>query len=229
MKTIGLIGGTTWVSTVDYYRIINQEVNRRLGGVNSAKLILRSLNFQDVLDTQIRKDDEALKDILLEAAFSLKKAGADALLLCANTMHKFAPPVELSTGLPVIHIADETAREIQVRNLNKVGLLGTRITMEETFYHDRLTTYGIETLVPDIDDRIFIARVIYDELSKEIFKTESRERFISIMEKLVTRGAQGIILGCTEIPLLVTAKDTEIPMFNTLEIHALAAARYLCG
>jgi aspartate racemase len=186
------------------------------------------LNFQEVLDTQLRKDDASLKEIVLRAASSLKNAGVDAFLLCANTMHKFSADVEEKTGLPVIHIADVTAKEILAKNFNLVGLLGTSVTMEETFYHDRLKKHGIDTIIPDEDDRIFISKVIYEDLTREIFESETRKKFIEIMEKLVARGAQGIILGCTEIPLLVRPGDTDILMFNTLEIHALAGARYIC-
>lgn len=227
MKTIGLIGGTSWVSTVDYYRIINQEVNRQLGGHNSARLILYSVNFQDAYDLHHRKDFEGQRNLLLNAAMKLKAAGAEGLILCANTTHKYADYIEEKTGLPLIHIADETARVIQEKGISTVGLTGTATTMQESFYADRLMKYGIKTLVPSPEEQAYIHNAIFDELVKDILLDSTRQRLIDIMNELKNKGAEGIILGCTEIPLIVKPEHTPLVLFDTLTIHATAAARFV--
>ena len=229
MKTIGLIGGTGWVSTVEYYRIINEEGNRRLGAMNFPKIILYSVNFGEYDRLTSAGDLKGAMNLISDAAVKVEGAGAEMLLLCANTPHRFAEEIEKAVSMPLIHIAEETAKEIKRLNLNKIGLLGTRQTMELDFYRKRLYNNGIETLVPEEDERGFIQSTISDELLRNIFRRESKERFLAIIRRLADRGAQGIVLGCTEIPLLVKQEDISIPLFNTLEIHSLAAVRFSLG
>jgi aspartate racemase len=227
MKTLGLIGGTTWVSTTDYYRLINKEVNQKLGGHHSARLILYSINFQDAVTFQENKDFDGMKRLLTDAGKSLTEAGADGILLCANTIHKYADDVKKVTGLPLIHIADETGKAIVNEGFNSVGLLGTRPTMSEPFYRERLAGHGISTLVPSEKDQWFIHRAIFDELGKDIFLDETRQELLRIMNDLSKQGAEAIILGCTEIPLIIKPGHTDLPMFDTLQIHAKAAAGFI--
>jgi aspartate racemase len=227
MKTLGLIGGTTWVSTQDYYKHINKEVNRLLGGHNAAKLILYNLNFHEVVKLQDSKDFDGLKKLLTDAGSILQKAGVDGIMLCANTMHKYADAVTGITGLPLVHIADETAAEINKSGFKTAGLLGTKTTMEEPFYKERLKKHGITAIVPDEKDQVFLHRAIFDELGKDIFKDETRQEILRIMTGLYQRGAEGIILGCTEIPLIIKPEHTSIPLFDTLLIHARAGARFI--
>ena len=229
MKTIGMIGGTGWPSTLEYYKIINQETNRRLGGLNSAKIMLSSFNY-DEIDALNKKDDHAgVYKMVLEAAERLKKVSVDFLILCANTMHQYVDALEKETGLKVAHIADATAKEIRNKNISTIGLLGTRFTMEMDFYTKRLNQSGIESLVPEKHDRDFIHTAIMDELLKEQFKQETKKKFLSIISELQVKGADGIVLGCTEIPLLIKQQDTNLPVFNTLEIHAKAAVDFALG
>ena len=226
MKTIGMIGGTGWTSTLEYYRIINQETNRRLGGLNSAKIILSSFNYSEI-DVLNKKDDHAgIYKLVLDAAQRLKKASIDFLIICANTMHQYVDAIENETGLKVVHIADATAEEIKKKNIPKIGLLGTRFTMEMDFYKERFKKFGIESIVPDKPEREFIHSAIMDELLKEIFKSETKNKFHKIIDDLQNKGAEGIVLGCTEIPLLIKQKDVSIPVFNTLEKHAIAAVDF---
>jgi aspartate racemase len=227
MKTLGLIGGTTWVSTSDYYKIINKEVNRRMGGHHSAKLILYSIDFEQVVKYQKAGNFHGIERILTGAAKTLASAGIDAIILCANTMHKYAAAVEEAAGLPLVHIADETASEIHRAGFSTVGLLGTKTTMSEPFYKERLKSHGIDVLVPDDTDQEYINRVIFDELAKDVFRDETKEEILRIMNTLHQRGARGIILGCTEIPLIIRPGHTDITLFDTLQIHALAAARFV--
>ena len=227
MKTLGMIGGTTWVSTLDYYRNINTEVNRILGGLHSAKLVLYSINFQEAKDFVDKKDFTSMKNLLLEGVKKLVDTGVDGIMLCANTMHKYAEEVKSFTGLPLIHIADVTAAEINMQGLRTVGLLGTRITMEEPFYKDNLKGHGITTIVPETADQIYVNRVIFDELAKDIFTDKTRKRLLNIMERLHSMGAEGIILGCTEIPLIIKPGHTSLPMFDTLYLHSKAGARFI--
>ena len=226
MKTIGLIGGTTWVSTADYYKIINSETNRRLGKNYSGRILIYSFNFQDVLDLSMKQDVEGMTKLLCNAADILKEGGAECLLLCANTMHKYAEIVKQHAGLPLVHVTDETAREINEQGLSKVGLLGTKITMAQPFYKERLATHGIEALVPDEAQQDFINYIIFNELSKEEFKPETKARLIEIIEDLRSKGAEGVIMGCTEIPLILKQGDVDIPLFDTLTIHAMAAVEF---
>jgi aspartate racemase len=227
MKTIGLIGGTGWVSSAEYYRLINEMTNKRLGGLNFAYCVLYSLNYGD-LDLCNRENDTAgFKWLLREAAARLKSAKVDGLALCANTTHLAFDEIQELTELPMVHIADATGNEILKRGFRKVGLLGTKQTMEMDFYQTRLKAMGIDCVVPDLPDRDYIHDVIMNELLKSEFKDESRQKFIDIMQGLVGKGAEGVILGCTEIPLLVKQEDTEIPLFDTLHIHASAIVDFI--
>ena len=226
MKTIGMIGGTGWPSTLEYYRILNQETNRRLGGLSSAKIILSSFNYAEV-DALNKKDDHAgVYKLVLDAAQRLKRSSVDFIIICANTMHQYVEMLEVTLGLKIVHIADATAKEIKRQGISNIGLLGTRFTMEMDFYTKRLSDAGIKSIIPDQPDRNFIHTAIMDELIKEKLKTETRERFIKIINGLEARGAKGIVLGCTEIPLLLKQKDVSLPLFNTLEIHAKAAVDF---
>ncbi len=227
MKTLGLIGGTSWVSTLDYYKIINQEVNKELGDNNSGKIILYSINFNDLVENQKKKDFGAIENILADAGMSLRNAGVDKLMLCANTIHRYARAVSDRSGLDFVHIAHETAKVIKSKKVKKAGLLGTLPTMTESFYKDVLSSNGIDSLIPGEDDMKFIHRVIFKELSREIFKKETKERLLDICSDLVSRGSGGIILGCTELPLIIKQDDLKVPAFDTLRIHAEAGARYL--
>jgi aspartate racemase len=221
-----MIGGAGWPSTLEYYRIINHETNKRLGGLNSAKIILSSFNYE-MIDALNKKDDHAgVCELVLDAAQRLKKASADFLIICANTMHQYVDAIENETGLKVVHIADATAKEIKKKNIPTIGLLGTRFTMEMDFYKKRLQDTNIISLVPEKPERDFIHEVIMNELLKEIFKIETKDKFLKIINELTKRGAKGIVLGCTEIPLLLKQDDLNLPVFNTLEIHAKAAVDF---
>ena len=226
MKTIGIIGGTTWVSTADYYTLFNQKVNKALGGNHSARVILYSVDFDDVMTFKAEGRDDALKKMMLEAANLLDYAGAECLLLGANTMHMMADFIQERITIPLIHIGEETAKVIAAKGLKKVALLGTKVTMEKDFFHNKLAEYKIESITPGDDDRDFINNSIFTEFSKEIFTEETRARYTEIIAKLVQEGAEGIILGCTEIPILLKQKDFDIPLFNTTEIHANAAVKF---
>jgi len=226
MKTIGLAGGTGWISTVEYYRIINEEMNRRRGGLNFARCILFSVDYGDINECNRRNDREGVFRLMLDASEKLVACGAECLVICANTLHQFADEFERRLDIPLIHIATETAREIKKQGLEKIGLLGTRQTMEMDFYSKKLEENGIEVIVPEEDDRVFIQYVIDNEIMKGLFLKESKDRFIRIMKSLADKGARGIVLGCTEIPLLIKQADIELPVFNTLEIHARAAVEF---
>ncbi len=226
MKTLGLIGGTGWVSTVEYYRIINQQINERLGGLSSAKMVLYSVNQQEFRPATDESGLPAFTDYLTGIAKRLEMAGAECLILCANTPHMAADLVQKNIGIPLIHIADVTAKAILKQNMKRVGLLGTRMTMEQTFYRDRLARHGIETLVPDESQREYIHRTIMTELEKAILKDETRKKYLEIIDGLVGKGAEGIILGCTEIPLLIKQPDCSVPVFDTTTLHAMAAAEF---
>ncbi len=225
MKAIGLIGGMSWESTVPYYRQINETIKARLGGLHSARLVLYSVDFHDIEALQRAGDWQGAGEILAQAARSLEAARADFLVLCTNTMHKLAPTIEASVSIPLLHIADATAGEVLQAGHSVVGLLGTRFTMEQAFYRDRLTEkHGLQVVVPDAEDRAIIHRVIYDELCLGMVRAESRQEFRRIMNDLARQGAQAVILGCTEITLLVGAEDCAVPLFDTTAIHARAAA-----
>ena len=226
MKTLGLIGGTGWVSTVEYYRIINQQINERLGGLSSAKMLLYSVNQQEFRPATDEAGLGEFADYLTGIAKRLETAGAECLLLCANTPHMAADLVQKKIRIPLIHIAEVTAKAIVKRNMKKVGLLGTKFTMEQPFYKDRLAKFGIATLVPEESEREYIHRTIMTELEKAILKDETRKRYLEIIDSLVKRGAEGVILGCTEIPLLIKQSDCAIPVFDTTELHAMAAVEF---
>ena len=227
MKTIGLIGGMSWESSAEYYRVINETVRTKLGGLHSAKCILYSVDFAEIEVLQSQGKWQEAAHQMAEAAQSTERAGADFVVLCTNTMHKLADEIQASIHIPLLHIADATARAVKARGIRKVGLLGTHFTMEEDFYTGRLINqYGLEILTPDGPDRETIHRVIFDELCLGIVKRESRERYRIIMEKLAEAGAEGIILGCTEIELLVHDADSPVPLFPTAKIYAIAAAEY---
>jgi aspartate racemase len=224
MKTIGLIGGMSWESTVTYYRLINEGVKQRLGGLHSAKILLHSVDFHEIERLQHAGDWETAGTLLADSAHRLQRAGADFLVLCTNTMHKVAAAVEAAAEIPLLHIADATAHAINTAGLRTIGLLGTRFTMEQEFYRGRLEAqHGIGVIVPDAPDRELVHRVIYDELCLGAIREDSRERYRAIIARLVARGAQGIIFGCTEIGLLVSGADSPVPVFDTTAIHAASA------
>jgi aspartate racemase len=225
VKIIGLIGGMSWESTIPYYRQINETVKQRLGGLHSAKLILYSVDFHDV-ERMLRDSDwVGLGDSLANAAHTLESAGAHGLVLCTNTMHRVASVIESAVGIPLLHIADATADEIKRAGFATVGLIGTRVTMEADFYRDRLTTrHGLRVLVPNGRDRELLNQVIFEELCLGKLLDDSRAEFRRIMRELAANGAQAIILGCTEISMLVAQSDTSVPLFDTTNIHARKAA-----
>lgn len=225
MKTIGLIGGTGWVSTVEYYRLINEGINDKLGGLEFARCILYSLNYGDVEKHQ-KLGIESMFGLLKETADKLIEAGADCIALCANTLHLFFDRLDEVIEVPIIHIAQATAEEIKKNQMSKVGLLGTSITMESDFYSGVLKENGIETVIPEKEDRKYINDIILTELFHMNFKEETRQRFINIMKGLQAKGAQGIILGCTEIPLLINQDHTSLKLFNTLELHSKAIVNF---
>ena len=227
MKTIGMIGGMSWESTVPYYRLVNEAVARRLGGLHSAKVLLASVDFAEVEAMQRGGDWAAAARLLADTARSLERAGADFLVVCTNTMHKVADEIEGAVGIPLLHIADATAAEVKARGLSKVGLLGTRFTMEQDFYKARLRgRHGIEALVPAEADRAIVHRVIYDELCLGKVLDPSRGEYRRIIRGLVEQGAQGVVLACTEIPMLVGAADSPVPVFDTTALHARTAAEW---
>jgi aspartate racemase len=227
MKTIGLMGGLSWESSKEYYRIINETVNERLGGLHSAKCILYSLDFAEIREIQQTKGWDELTKILIDAAKRLETAGADVVLICANTMHKAVPEIQREIHVPILHIADATAEKVRGKGLRKVGLLGTKVTMEEDFYKGRMEErFGIDVLAPDKDDRDFIETVIFDELCVGKMNASSKKRLKEIIGNLVDNGAEGIILGCTEIPLLIKQEDVNVPVFDTTGIHAEAAVEF---
>lgn len=225
MKTIGLIGGLSWESSKEYYRIINEAVKECLGGLNSAKIVLYSVNFGELESLQRQGNWQAMTEILVDAAHGVQAGGADFLLLCTNTMHKMADQIQASIHIPFMHIADATAEQIKARGMTRIGLLGTQVTMEEDFYKGRLTElHGLEVLIPNENDRQLVSRVIYEELVLGKIEESSRKEYLRIIADLAQRGAQGIILGCTEIGLLVRQQDSPLPLFDTAVIHARAAA-----
>ncbi len=223
MKTIGMIGGMSWESSVEYYRIVNEEINRRLGGVHSAKCLMYSVDFAEVelLQKQGRWDEATA--LMIDAAQRLEKGGADFVVICTNTMHKMADEMQRSLSIPLLHIADATAAEVHAAGLKKIGLLGTRFTMEQDFYRGRLERHGLQVITPGEAERAVVHRVIYEELVLGKILPQSRAEYARIIAGLVNQGAQGVILGCTEIGLLVKPADSPVPLFDTTRIHALAA------
>lgn len=227
MKTIGLIGGMSWESSLEYYRIINEQVKEKLGGLHSAKSLMYSLDFDLIEKLQQQEKWDELTSIMIKAAQDLEKGGADFVLICTNTMHKMAEDVQDNINIPLLHIADTTAERIKEKSLKKVGLLGTNFTMEKDFYKGRLTNkHGLEVIVPKKEDRQIIHQIIYQELCLGEIKSSSRDQYVKILNKLVDSGAEAVILGCTEIPLLVHQEDVNIPLFDTTSIHAETAVEY---
>nr|WP_314595607.1 aspartate/glutamate racemase family protein [uncultured Selenomonas sp.] len=224
MKTIGLIGGMSWESTVTYYQIINETIKNRLGGLHSAKCILYSVDFDGIEKYQTRGEWDKSADVLSEAAQALERAGADYIVICTNTMHKVVPEIGRRIHIPILHIADMTAVQLKKQGIRKVGLLGTKYTMQQDFYKNILIRQGIEVIVPNDDDVDVVNRVIYDELCLGKIFEKSKAAYLDIIHKLARNGAQGIILGCTEIGLLIQQSDTDIPLFDTTLIHAEQAA-----
>lgn len=227
MRRLGLIGGMTWHSTVDYYRLINAGVQERLGGSHSADLVMLSVDFGPVEDMQGRGDWDAMGRLMAGAARSLETAGAEALVICANTMHRLADDIVGAVKIPLIHIGDATAAVIKENGLRTIGLLGTRYTMEMDFYRERLEkTHGLTVLIPEEPGRTAVHDIIYKELACGDIRDGSRRTYVAIIEDLKKRGAQGVILGCTEIPLLIREKDSPIPVFDTTALHAAAAVEF---
>ena len=224
MKTIGLIGGMSWESTVTYYQLINKTVKKELGGLHSAKILLYSVDFAEIEEYQAKGQWDKSADVLGCAAENLEKAGADFIVICTNTMHKVAPQIQQRIGIPILHIAEATAAALQEKGITKVGLLGTKYTMTQAFYKDKLTEAGIQVLIPDAQGVELVNDVIYRELCLGVIREESKAAFVDIIEKLRQMGAQGVILGCTEIGLLVQQADTSLPVFDTTQIHGIKAA-----
>jgi aspartate racemase len=224
MRTLGLIGGMSWESTLPYYRLVNERVRERLGGLHSAKLLLYSVDFAEVEAMQREARWEDAATLMVDAAGRLQAGGAEAIVICTNTMHLLAPDIERAVDLPLLHIADVTADAVRAHAIGRIALLGTRFTMEQPFYRERLAAHGLDVLVPESDERDDIHRIIYDELCRGVIRDDSRERYRRIIASLVERGAQGVVLGCTEIGLLVGEADAVVPMFDTTVLHARAAA-----
>ena len=229
MKTIGLIGGMSWESTVTYYQLINETVKKELGGLHSAKILLYSVDFAEIEEYQARGEWDKSARVLTQAAKNLEGAGADFIVICTNTMHKVAPQIRESIGIPILHIAEATADALKAQGITRVGLLGTKYTMTQDFYKSKLVEAGIQVVIPDEAGVELVNDVIYKELCLGIIRQESRENFLSVIEKLRQNGAQGVILGCTEIGLLVKQADTTMPVFDTTHIHATKAAMDAIG
>ncbi|WP_184734505.1 aspartate/glutamate racemase family protein [Streptomyces netropsis] len=223
MKTIGLIGGMSWESTAEYYRILNERTRERLGGLHSARCVLHSVDFAEIEQLQVQGRWAEAGEVLAGAARSLEAAGADLLLICTNTMHKVADSVEAATSVPLLHLADATADAVRAAGLHRVGLLGTAFTMEQDFYRGRLAAGGLDVRVPNSEGRALVHRVIYEELCLGIVRDESRAAYRRVVEDLVAGGAEGVILGCTEIELLIGPEDSPVPVFPTARLHAEAA------
>ncbi|GAA4494739.1 aspartate/glutamate racemase family protein [Pseudaeromonas paramecii] len=227
MKVIGILGGMSWESTVSYYQALNQGVKARLGGLHSARLLLHSVDFAEVEALQHRGDWDALARLLVDAALGLQGAGAQGLLIATNTMHKLAPQLEAALEIPLLHIADAVGARLKADGVTRAGLLGTRFTMEQDFYHARLAArFGIELLVPEAEERQRVHDIIYRELCCGQIRPDSRQAYLDIMAKLQARGAQAVVLGCTEIPLLVQPQHTDIPLYDTAALHAAAALEW---
>ncbi|WET03560.1 aspartate/glutamate racemase family protein [Flavobacterium sp. YJ01] len=227
MKKIGLIGGISWVSTSDYYTLINKGINEKLGGLNFSECLIYSFNYADIKKNNDNNDWDSTFKMLLKAAEVLKSGGAEAIVLCANTMHLIADKLQNAIGLPLIHIAEETAIEIQKKQIKKVGLLGTKFTMELDFFKDKLIEKGIQTVIPNNeDDKDFIHYTIFEELGRGLVTDETKKRYLEIANELIKNGAEGIILGCTEIPLVIKEGDLNVPIFDTALIHTQAAVNF---
>ncbi len=227
MKTIGLIGGMSWESSLEYYRIINEKVKEKLGGLHSAQCMMYSVDFDQIQHLQHMGDWDRLTQIMVDAAQRLEKGGAEFVVICTNTMHRMANEVQASISIPILHIADATAQQVTAKGITNVGLLGTKFTMEQDFYKGRLTQkHGIAVTIPNEEERNSVHEIIYNELCLGEIKKPSKERYLQIIDSLVSHGAQGVILGCTEIPLLVHQADVAVPVFDTTRIHAEMAVEY---
>lgn len=226
MKLLGMIGGVSWVSTMEYYKFINEGINEKLGDLNFAKCMIYSLNYEEIKRNNDRDDWDANYKIVSEACKHLESSGAKGIVLCANTMHLIADRLQSILSIPIIHIATATAAEIKKQNLTRVALLGTKFTMERNFYSDKLKESGIERIIPNDADRDFIHYTIFEELGRGIILPETKQRYLSIINSLKQQGAQGVILGCTEIPLLLSQTDLDIPAFDTTLIHSRAAIEF---
>jgi aspartate racemase len=222
-RLIGLLGGMSWESTAEYYRLANEGIRDRLGGLHSARVVLTSLDFAEIEALQVAGDWDGAGDILSAEAVRLEAAGAELLLLCTNTMHKVADRVQAAVGIPLVHLADTTAAAVSAAGLSTVGLLATGFTMEQDFYRARLAGHGLDVLVPDAADRLAVHRIIYDELCRGVIREDSRRLYRQVIERLVAAGAQGVILGCTEIELLIGPADSAVPVFPTTRLHVEAA------
>jgi aspartate racemase len=228
MKLLGLIGGMSWESTIEYYRIINQRVKEKLGGWNSAKVLLYSVNFEQVYRLQEHNDWKELAKLFIQISKSLELAGCNALLICSNTAHKVADDIAAEIEIPLIHVVDETAKAIQKHKIRTVGLLGTKFSMEGGFYINKLENkYGFQVILPEMNQREYINNAIYNEFAQGTFLESTKSRFLKIIDSLKEKGAQGIILGCTEIPLLIHQEEADLPLFNTLDIHLTAAVEFM--
>lgn len=228
MKTMGLLGGMSWESTIPYYRLINEGIKERLGGLHSAKIVLHSVDFHEIEACQSKGEWDLAGDMLAQAALGLQKAGAEGIVLCTNTMHKVAHHIESRCGLPFLHIADATGRAITAQNVQRVALLGTRYTMEQDFYRGRLSAeFGIESLIPEEPQRLRINQIIFEELCLGKITEESKRYYQQVIEELQGQGAQGVIFGCTEIGLLLNQQDCPLPVFDTAAIHAADAVNFM--
>lgn len=227
MKTIGIIGGLTWLSTADYYRLINQQINEKLGGVEAGKIILYSINFAEIKVLTENNQWDSIAGIMKDVARKLESAGADCILIGANTMHKIADEVQSAIHIPIIHIAEETAKVIEAKGMKKVALLGTKYTMQLDFYKKKLSAKGIETVIPNEQDIAYINNAIYTEMGKGLFLPETKDRFIQIINTLQQSGVEAVILGCTEIPILIKQEDVDLPVFDTTHIHVSAAVNFV--
>ncbi len=228
MKTIGLIGGMSWESTMTYYQRINQTVKDQLGGLHSAKILLYSVDFFEIEQHQSKGEWEACADIMCAAAKKLEHAGADFIVICTNTMHKVVPQMESSITIPILHIAEAAAEALKQENITKIALLGTKYTMTQNFYIEKLIDSGIEVMVPGPEDIELVNRVIFEELCLGIVSEQSKKEYLRIIQEMGNQGAQGVVLGCTEIGLLIRQEDTELPVFDTAQIHAQKAALAAC-
>lgn len=229
MKTIGLIGGMSWESTVTYYQLINQTVKEKLGGLHSGKILLYSVDFAEIEEYQAKGQWEESARVLTDVAVNLEKAGADFIVICTNTMHKVVPQIKEKIRIPILHIAEATAEALKEAGITKVGLLGTKYTMTQDFYKEKLIAAGIEVVIPDSAGVETVNDVIYNELCLGVIRQESKEKFLQVIEDLGKEGAQGVILGCTEIGLLVKQEDTAMPVFDTTQIHGVKAAMLAVG
>ncbi|MBS1524265.1 MAG: aspartate/glutamate racemase family protein [Bacteroidetes bacterium] len=226
MRILGLIGGISWVSTTDYYKLINQGINEKLGGLEFAECMIYSFNYGDIKRNNDTENWDNTLQMLTKASLAMKNSGAEAIILCANTMHLIADRLEQNVQLPVIHIATATAEAVGQKGLKKVGLLGTKFTMERAFFRDKLTERGIEVVIPADADREHIHYTIFEEFGRNIFTEDTKQFYINAIRKLADQGAEGIILGCTEIPMLLNQNDVDMPLFDTMLIHAQAAVRF---